>query len=520
MLAAEARAETFKLALKRLPPRGENEFVALGGWTLDRAPAAPQDPAVEHVWRAISPQSFFMQIMAKPTSKEEKTVTSTVIRGNPQEAEFHKLVRKEHKYNSDQPLRGVITLGSDRYCFALDAKDKKSGGYQRLYFDRKHQGDLAAEQPIDANGLKGEKDSDGPTNVAQFPRVDLVVNADGAAVDYSFYFQVFWQDAGPFKYASASLTSAAYREGDITLDGKKHRLILVDANSNGRFDDTVVPVEMTGSAGGAIYVRPSDALLVDPDAKHLQQPRWFSNGENRLSKLLAIDGRFYEAKVTAAGDSLTLTPSRAGLGQVTSPHEGLDALLYSDLGALRVVFDKSQPVSLPEGKWRLLEYTIDRTGWTPPPAKEKEKPAAKDKPPAKQKEKEEAKPAPEAKEGQSLLMALFGALTGSGSDAPATAGLGMRNGPTIVSATATMDCKAVQVKAGETVALPFGPPYKPVVTAFPQGANQARLQLAVVGAAGESCNNLLVQGGRPPNPKFTIKNLKGEVVQSGNFEYG
>ena len=70
-------------------------------------------------------------------------------------------------------------------------------------------------------------------------------------------------------YASVSLNAAAYREGDITLDGKKHHVVLIDFNSNGRFDDeTTISTELRG-AGGPLYPQPGDVLLVDPD----QMPR-------------------------------------------------------------------------------------------------------------------------------------------------------------------------------------------------------------------------------------------------------
>ena len=81
----------------------------------------------------------------------------------------------------------------------------------------------------------------------------------------------------------------------------------------------------------------------------------------------------------------------------------------------------------------------------------------------------------------------------------------------------------------QTVELPFGPPYKPEVTGFPmnmrmadgkQQPQQMRLQLSLVGSAGEICTNMTVDGGRPTKPKFTITDPKGETVQQGNFEYG
>ncbi|MGD0898371.1 MAG: hypothetical protein ABR915_11085, partial [Thermoguttaceae bacterium] len=83
-------------------------------------------------------------------------------------------------------------------------------------------------------------------------------------------------------------------------------------------------------------------------------------------KLLCIDGRYYEAKFTAAGDALTLVPSRAAVGRVTSPHEGFHALLYGDQGTLKIACDKSHPAILPEGTWRLLSYTIEAFFYTAP----------------------------------------------------------------------------------------------------------------------------------------------------------
>ena len=44
--------------------------------------------------------------------------------------------------------------------------------------------------------------------------------------------------------------------------------------------------------------------------------------------------------------------------------------------------------------------------------------------------------------------------------------------------------------------------------------------MSLVGSAGEICTNLIVNGGRPGKPKFTISTEKGEEVDTGNFEYG
>ena len=167
-------------------------------------------------------------------------------------------------------------------------------------------------------------------------------------------------------------------------------------------------------------------------------------------------------------------------------------------------------MAVPEGRWRLLSYTINRTE-TPKPSK----PANKDK--TAKKEKEAAKDGQAFRELASQLATLLGG------------GISVAAGPryTFVAAQATRDYKAVEVRKGKTVELPFGPPYKPVVTAFPtmmerKGVNVSAvaLQMSLVGSAGEVCTNLMVDSGRPPKPSFTITDPKGKVVEQGDFEYG
>jgi len=92
----------------------------------------------------------------------------------------------------------------------------------------------------------------------------------------------------------------------------------------------------------------------------------------------------------------------------------------------------------------------------------------------------------------------------------------------MISARATPDYKPVTVKQDETVELPFGPPYRTVVSAQysnPQ-ERQVALGLTLVGVADEVCENLIVNGGRPPKPEFTITTEDGKEVESGAFEYG
>ena len=476
-----AQAETAKLELKRL--------------------GSPDKPVVgvAALYRQVQAQSFFQQIS---DAKEGVTVH------NQYEEDFRRLVKKEPaKYNAKSPLRAVAELGGKKYAFVLDTKDEKSNVYCRLYFDLKHNGDLTEAKVIEGKAPAAESIG-GPYSATYcpFPRIDITLDVDGVKMDYAFFFNAYSNNAGDFKYVSASLSAAAYREGDIVLEGKKRHVVLLDYNSNGRFDDETAVQEFPGSEG-RIYPRNGDVLLVDPALNGFRgNPYDFNSGGCRhlVSKLTCIDGRYYRLKISAAGDKLTLTPSSVALGYATLPHRGFRATLFGEPGFVEIRCDPSKPAALPAGDWRLVSYTID---WTLPP----EPPKKPGKKPAEKQEGTEAKPS-----GASFLAALFGALTPARYVGPRF---------TLVSAAGTGKCPVVKVRKGETVALPFGPPYKTAVTFGGVGKDKekkevARLQMSLLGAAGEECTNMLINGSRPSAPHFTITTKKDKVVAEGDFEYG
>jgi hypothetical protein len=560
MLAAASftRAETCSLELKRLEPPGRSGVVFA---------------ASDYLLRATYPQHIFVPIV-----REGSNAPRIMFPGNDQgAAAFKRIVTKEPKYACDQPVRGVFKLGSRDYAFALDyvppkeeadkakaeakseetkpeaakkpAKDAKKDSaigalsskieeatplpeparsapkatpYNRLYFDFNHNGDLTDDKPVEAlpaQNLNRFAFGAGQSYVQlQFPRIDVTLDVEGTPVQYAFFLQGMVQTSSSFSYASISLNAAAYREGDITLEGKKRHVVLLDFNSNGRFDDEIKINKNIVTPNRQLYPEQGDRLLIDPNASSamLGSPYDITSGKDRfgVAKLVNIDDKLYDMKVSPAGDRLTLTPSSVPLGKVTNPHGKFHAVIYGDQGFLQIHGEKGAAVPVPEGEWKLLSYTIDMTGATEP-----SKPEGKP-----EKGKPEAKK--QAGANKSLIEALAATaekfLAGS-----VPAGTPYRN--SVVSAQATAAYKAVTVSKDQTVELPFGPPYKPEVTGFPMGMRmvdkkqrieQMRLQLSLVGSAGEICTNMTVDGGRPAKPKFTITDPKGEIVEQGNFEYG
>ena len=302
-----------------------------------------------------------------------------------------------------------------------------------------------------------------------------------------------------FKFASASLTAAVYREGDITLDGKKHHVVLVDANSNGRFDDPITPVETTASTGGAVYHTPGDTLLVDPDPKNLA-----SVGIPEARRTITPVSKLWRS--TAAFTTRSLRrgrqPDADALRRTAGPRHQSPRRLAGP-AVRRPGRAESRATSRSRRSCRRASgdcwstRSIVQAGTPPAAAKEK------------------AKPAGRRKAEHSLLEA------SSGHHRPER----FRRSRPRGSAPRWFRCGHHGLPGDRGPGRRDGDvTFRPAVQAERDGLSMdgktARLQLSLVGAAGEACNNLLVQGGRPPKPQFTIKTPKGDVVQSGSFEYG
>lgn len=504
-ITAMANGETCSLELKKVDASSTNR--------------------ASYLYRATSSQSFY------------RPITDAIrFREQPGEAKFADVIEKEpEEYQAEHPIRGVIKLGSQDFGYVLDTsvkvdageqekgdkkdkeeerdakkeesgsllsslakmltggKDKKAEAfksvpYDRLYFDLDHDGDLTDEEVIEA---ESSRSANGGNYVStSFSRIDVPIKVESEKLDYAFTMRVTAYSSGNHGYVSGSVNAAAYREGEITLDGKKHQLVLVDFNSNGRFDDATEINTSVRTPDQRVYSSYGDRLYVDPDANTSGQSLYdVTTGDGLLSvgKLIYLGGQFYDMTVTPAGDKLTLEPSKVAVGYVSNPSQDFCAVVYGDQGVLRIRSDESGKAPLPVGSWKLKNYTLDRTGFD-----------------------QEKKADPKAE--PSILDVLSDAL------GPTVAARAPRS--TIVSATAKLNYDAVAVKEGETVELPFGPPFIPEVDVqYRQGTNQVSLGLTLVGSAGEACTNMAVNGNRPGKPKFTIS-AGDEVVAEGQFEYG
>ena len=370
--------------------------------------------------------------------------------GGSKEAEFHRLVKKEPKYVAPIPFRGVVKLGGRSFGFALDAVAPKSNGYDRLYFDANGNGDLTDDPTASASDVAKLGSN---MSQSQFPRVSVNLDAGGGPAEYAFLLSALCRQSNGSFYATVSLYSAVARAGYLTQGKKRTRVLLVDSNSNGRFDD-VISVRPNGN------LAEGDMLLINPNPKK----KLAANGEgtdwNMVGKVICIGKRFHRMIVTPDGGKLQLTPMQLSLGNVIcSSHTYRSVLSSDDYGVVVIFGAKDQKCALMEGTWKVINYTLD-----------------------------------------------------------ATIGNGSRR--TAVEATFGNSPPLVTVKKGETAILPFGGPFRAVVTASKTKKSKVSLHLRIVGPSGEQCRSIRINGRRPPKPHFIIKDKNDKIVHQGDFEYG
>ena len=426
------------------------------------------------------------------TSRTEQSFSNELGAERPDmEAEFRKVVKKQpNKYECKQPFRCVARLGDGRYAMVFDSTDIDKKGYNRLYLDLNGNGDLTDDGVVRAGsgGLGSMWHGSTATN---FPMITMSIKAGGEEFQYRFDVSAVVYGSGDRRYVQASLRTGVLREGEITLDGKKRVIYALDRNSNGRFDDLYTVDRETTSGDGRVWPTGGDMLLIDPD-RATSEIRWYDPTVNErltyVAKIVGLNGQFYDLSISATGDKITLEPSKAPVGYIVNPNASFRAMVYGDAGVLRVGGTKGSPTALPEGRWRLLSYTIDLTNTSQPAAEPGEK----------------------IERGGTLVSRLIWSAGGSGPK------------PTLVAASATKDCEPVTVKKGETVEMRFGPPYTPRVRVeeWARSKDRKELTLALVGSAGEICNDLRVKGDRPEAPTFAIVAPDGEIIERGKFDYG
>jgi hypothetical protein len=390
------------------------------------------------------------------------------------------------KLLSKTPRYGLLTLGDRKHLFVMDQKEAgDTFFYTRAYLDVNANNDLTDDTPID-----GVLQSDDPSFMqVTFPRVDLDIVVEGKTLPYSFDFNIYaFQEASqgvmdrianlfsknktkPPMNVSMQIRVACAYTAKFEAAGRQYTVWLGDGDANGRFNDPIRPYEEAILDERTLYLLGDHLYVTDTDKIE------YSDAFLLSDRLLLSDALF-EVKVDVPGGKMTLTPITEGLGTLAFPEAPYKLQVCSeDRKSGLMLFRPGKKAIVPPGDYRLLSYVVKRTD----------------------------------KQGDQWRL----------------------------NAAGTVDCPMVKVASGKDTELPFGEPFRPIATvskwerdAIVQGGRTgARLNLEIVGAGKELVNDLVHTGEkteirlsenklRPKEPTYKIMKADGELVTSGQFEYG
>ena len=230
-----------------------------------------------------------------------------------------------------------MIMGDEVFLVALDRGSAEGTGYDTVRIDFTGKGDFiqAVSVPLKLRRRGNSTSGEIPPTVVRRP-------IDGGTwpttVTGSFY------PNGGYIYLRLAMMSAV--AGEVTVAGRKHRVVAVDMDGDMRFSPP--------KSGSSIR----DELIVDPQSK---QPTRAVPGQP-----VSIGGQWMEIHVATDGSQLRLQPYAGPVGQVTVAADRWDVELVDDQNNLVAFRGGRSPVAVPAGTYSILRYSVAQEvegGW-------------------------------------------------------------------------------------------------------------------------------------------------------------
>jgi hypothetical protein len=178
--------------------------------------------------------------------------------------------------------------------------------------------------------------------------ITVPVTIETEAGPSSQYFKVYAQVRD--KYAYIRYSSAGYYIAQVKFGDKSHRVVLLDYNSNGRYDDKTV-----GNRRG-------DRILIDYNDDGKFENQYQREGEVAyINKYLYVDGVYYGLQVAPNGSSLTLTQPEVQLGKLQVEEPNVALTISGANGKYRYSREAgNEPFMIPVGDYVVEQATVSR----------------------------------------------------------------------------------------------------------------------------------------------------------------
>lgn len=219
------------------------------------------------------------------------------------------------------------------------AMDKNS--FRWIMLDKKHQYGLCDVLYIDSDGdgsLNDEQKYEGRQTSqyeVQFSQVPVYFESEDGPITYHLNLRFYSHDErSTYVYAY----SGCWYEGQVSIEGKETRCVLVDYNCNGTFDDKSENFN-------------SDRILTGPEQK---------TDQHYVGNFLELGDKLYRISVAPDGAFLELKPAPdVAYGTVTMQ----ESITSFSAGGMNGMFERTVEngkVTLPEGTYRVYSWEIAR----------------------------------------------------------------------------------------------------------------------------------------------------------------
>lgn len=247
-----------------------------------------------------------------------------------------------HRPEQQKPDVAIPELQTETPLYVKWATPMDPAGHRWMVFDKKNKYGLCNILYFDTNG-NGRLDDDAKIEGMQinqyeveFYKVPVLFDSPDGPVTYHMNVQ-FYSYNEPSTYVY-TMTGCWY-EGTVEIDGNKQRIVLVDSNVNGSFDDKSEDFD-------------SDQITIGPEGNQFTA---------YVGNYLEYKDKLYHLNIARDGAFVELTPAPdVAYGTVVLPK----ALTTITVGGTNGQYTRQVTdgqIRLPEGSYRVRNWAVNRT---------------------------------------------------------------------------------------------------------------------------------------------------------------
>lgn len=397
-----------------------------------------------------------------PTLENTAGCTVPKMRLAPPEGEW-----KLPELTGQRPLYGIYEFRGKKLLMVLDRTQRSMRYYDRLWIDLNGNGDLTDETPLTTEQF----------SVAQFKNVKIPYEANGQSREY-FINADFYFDEGPYtslkalpdelleKTVIANLRPQRRAGGAFELNGKTFEIEIADATAEGFYNTRLKQVEPAFPDAERLWVHGDWVFLYEKVQRW--EYRWI------LGDLLSLENQLYRVTVDENGEWLKLEPEPGPLVTLDLAQEpDRISLATTDFAHEIMAYRPGKALQVPSGEYRLLDYVLMR----------------------------------DDKEGNRWL------LRGDSRSKYSPIMAGDPRATVVFGEPITVLLKAWDI--------PSDVQFRPGLSLWIRGSGDEEIN-ALYGIPKDKIDAVLADDDemKPNAPKYKITTEDGEVVKSGEFEYG